>query len=45
MQAIELFAKQVVRDIKSTASRSDYNHHLIIGRYIKLLLYCGVFVM
>jgi len=30
-QAVELFAKQVVRDIKLTANRSDYNHHLIIG--------------
>ncbi|XP_065886420.1 uncharacterized protein [Dysidea avara] len=34
-KAVELFAKQVVRDIKSTANRSDYNHHLIIGVSVK----------
>ena len=31
LKAIELFARQTVRDIKSTATITEHNFHLLIG--------------
>ena len=31
LKVIELFARQIVRDIKSTATITEHNFHLLIG--------------
>ena len=31
LKAVELYARQIVRDIKSTATKTEHNFHLLIG--------------
>lgn len=36
LKAIELFARQIIRDIKSTATITEHNYHLLIGNKVSL---------